>query len=116
MSSRLFEDLREKENITYHVASYVHNIADVGFIDLDIGVSTDPNLTSEADPNHYYTAINGFNRNVERLKTETISEEDFATLLKNAESIGLITDDDYGSIQFADCCGYHFAAIFYKKE
>ena len=53
---------------------------------------------------------------VSDVNDETISEEDFATLLKNAESIGLITDDDYGSIQFADCCGYHFAAIFYKKE
>ena len=85
MSSRLFEDLREKENITYHVASYVHNIADVGFIDLDIGVSTDPNLTSEADPNHYYTAINGFNRNVQRIKNEYVSQEELdvaKTILK----------------------------------
>lgn len=52
---------------------------------------------------------------VSDVNDETISEEDFATLLKNAESIGLTTKDDYGSIQFADSCGYHFAAIFYKK-
>ena len=85
MSSRLFEDLREGEKITYHVASHAYNVSDVGFMELEIGVSTDPNLTTEADPNNYHKAINGFNRNVQKIKNEYVSQDELnvaKTILK----------------------------------
>ena len=76
MSSRLFKDLRENEKIAYSVGSDFYNIRDIGVINMEIGTSTDPNMTAEATPENVNKALNGFNRNVERLKTETISEEE----------------------------------------
>ncbi len=80
---------------------------------MDLKEILNKNISIELDVDE-----NGFDGAIEvsDANDETISEEDFATLLKNAESIGLVTEDDYDSIQFADCLGYHFAAIFYKKE
>ena len=80
---------------------------------MDLKEILNKNISIELDVDE-----NGFDGAIEvsDANDETISEEDFATLLKNAESIGLVTEDDYGSIKFADCLGYHFAAIFYKKE
>ena len=76
MSSRLFTDLRENEKIAYAVDSSLYSVNDVGSIELYIGTSTDPNMTTEASPENVNKALNGFNRNINRLKTENVSEEE----------------------------------------
>ena len=80
MSSRLFKDLRENEKIAYHAGSRCYSVNDIGFIDLEIGTSTDPNMTSDASPENYNKAVQGFNRNVQRLKTELVSQDELNTV------------------------------------
>ena len=86
MDSRLFKDLRENEKIAYSVYSTNSVVNNVGILNMCIGTSTDPNMTTEATPDNVNKAINSFKKNVERLKTENVSDEELnmvKTVLKS---------------------------------
>ena len=76
MSSRLFTDLREKEKLAYRVKSTLAKQNDTGIIKLYISTTTDPETVGEGSPENAKKAIAGFNRNVELLKTQPISEQE----------------------------------------
>lgn len=83
MSSRLFQDLRNNEKIAYHVSSNVGRNYDQGLINLEIQTSTE---SDEASSENITKAINAFKRNVERLKTENVTQEELEaakTVLKS---------------------------------
>ncbi len=78
MSSRLFIDLRNNEKLAYHVGSNILNQYDTGMINFEIETSTE---SEEASPDNVMKALSAFKRNVERLKTENVSQEE----LENAK-------------------------------
>ena len=76
MSSRLFTDLRENEKLAYSVSSDLSVQNDTGIITLEINTTTDPETIGEGSPENAKKAIEGFNRNVNLLKTQLVSEQE----------------------------------------
>lgn len=75
-SSRLFMDLREKEKLAYHVRSNYNTNDDIGTFTLKIGTTTENKETGEQSFDNVKKSIEGFNRNIDRMKTEKVSEEE----------------------------------------
>lgn len=76
MSSRLFKDLRENQKLAYSVGSNYFSIKDTGIISLHIGTTTESPDPKEGSPANITKSLEGFNRNVNLLKTENISEKE----------------------------------------
>lgn len=76
MSSRLFKDLRETEKLAYHVSSSIMSIKDTGVMLLNIGTTTDSPDPKEGSPANITKSLEGFDRNVNLLKTENITDEE----------------------------------------
>ena len=115
MSSRLFNDLREAQKLAYSVNSSLLEQNDAGVIMLHIGTTTDSQTPGEETFDNAAKAISGFNKNVELLKSESVTaqELDYAKkilktdLLNSIESnIGLTTqfhenrNSAYGTKEF----------------
>lgn len=86
-SSRLFEDLREKQKLAYSVRSKISKNGNTSAIKLSIGTTTDNKETGENSYDNLQKSINGFQYHVEKLKSERVSQEelDSAKLsIKNA--------------------------------
>ncbi len=75
-SSRLFEDLREKQKLAYSVRSKISQNGDTGVIKLSIGTTTDNKETGEKSFDNLQKSINGFKNHVEKLKSELVSQEE----------------------------------------
>ena len=80
-SSRLFMDLREKEKLAYHVKSNYSSYNDIGLMTLKIGTTTDNKETGEKHFENVKKSIDGFNRHVNKIKSEKVSDEE----LENAK-------------------------------
>ena len=86
-SSRLFSDLREKEKLAYHVKSSTKNYENIGVMSLKIGTTTDNKETGEQSFDNVKKSIDGFNRHIEKIKTEKVTDEELANAklsLKNS--------------------------------
>ena len=83
MSSRLFVDLRENQKLAYSVGSRLCQEKDTGILYLRIETTTESADNKEGSPQNITKAITGFNRNVNLLKTTTVSEKE----LENAKRI-----------------------------
>ncbi len=83
MSSRLFKDLREKQNLAYHVGSYLKNdlqaLHDISRLDFVIETTTDSPDPKEGSPENVNKALNSFERHVNLLKTQMVTEEELQT-------------------------------------
>lgn len=77
-SSRLFSDLREKEKLAYHVKSNTRIYENIGVISLKIGTTTDNKDTGEKSFENIKKSIDGFNRHIEKIKTEKVTDEELA--------------------------------------
>lgn len=102
MSSRLFQDLRNNEKIAYHVASHIGNDYDQGVINLEIQTSTE---SDEASSENITKALNAFKRNVERLKTENVTQEELdaaKTVLKTDTLADLEGSDSKATLVASD--------------
>ncbi len=77
-SSRLFQDLRENQKLAYSVHSNLSLINDIGIIDLRIGTTTENKDTGEISFDNLQKSIEGFNKHIEKIKTEKVSEEELA--------------------------------------
>ena len=73
-SSRLFNDLREKQQLAYGVGSTSHSIGNMGMIKLNIGTTTENKDTNEISYDNIQKSIDGFNKHIQRIKTEKVSE------------------------------------------
>lgn len=80
-SSRLFNDLREKQQLCYRVNSNVRYYGNAGLLKLYIGTTTENKDTKEISYENVQKSINGFNHHIQKLMTEKVSEEE----LKNAK-------------------------------
>lgn len=65
-SSRLFNDLREKQHLAYSVHSEVALMDDIGTIALDIGTTTENLDTNEISYDNVKKSIEGFNKHIEK--------------------------------------------------
>ena len=81
MSSRLFTDLREDKKLAYSVGAEGTYEKDCSAIVLDISTTTDSPDPQEGSPENVRKALDGFERNVNLLKTENISSQE----LENAK-------------------------------
>ena len=80
-SSRLFSDLREKEKLAYHVRSNYETYKNIGVFSLKIKTTTDNKETGEQSFDNVQKSIDGFNRHIEKIKTEKVTNEE----LENAK-------------------------------
>ena len=86
-SSRLFTDLREERKLAYAVKSGIDKVDNTGVMKLSIGTTTENAETGEISYDNVQKAINGFNENIERMKSEKVSEEELESAklaLKNS--------------------------------
>ncbi len=81
MSSRLFSDLRENKKLAYHVSSSICDENDCETIRLNIGTTTDSPNPNEGSPKNVQKALEGFEHNVNLLKTQNVSQKE----LENAK-------------------------------
>ncbi len=80
-SSRLFQDLRETEKLAYSVRSTVNYHDNTGIMKLRIGTTTENKQTGEISYDNVQKSIDGFNRHIQKIKTEKVSEKE----LENAK-------------------------------
>ncbi len=80
-TSRLFNDLREKQKLAYAVKSTVNYNENSGIFKLRIGTTTENKSTGEISYDNLQKSIDGFNKHIEKIKTEKVSPEE----LKNAK-------------------------------
>lgn len=79
-SSRLFNDLREKQKLAYHVKSYLdYNDKDTGVCNLYIKTTTDSNETYK----NIEKSIIGFNSHIKEIQKNGVSKEE----LENAKLV-----------------------------
>lgn len=75
-SSRLFMDLREKEKLAYHVKSNYETNNNIGVFTLKIGTTTDNKETGEQSFDNIQKSIEGFNRHIESIKSNKVTDEE----------------------------------------
>lgn len=85
-SSRLFSDLREKRHLAYSVSSDCNFEDDIGVMTLSIGTTTENKETGLNTYDNIQKSINGFNENIERLKTEKVSPEELECAKKTMKT------------------------------
>ncbi len=76
MDSRLFQDLRVNQKLAYHAASSLCKIKDTGMLILDVATTTESPDPKEGSPENITKALNGFDRNIEALKTTPVSQKE----------------------------------------
>lgn len=73
-SSRLFMDLREKQKLAYRVNSNLSHFGNTGIIKLHILTTTEDGEKETFD--NVKKSLNGFEKHIEKLKTEKITQEE----------------------------------------
>ncbi len=77
-SSRLFNDLREKQKLAYRVESTLDAIGDTGVIALSIKTTTDDKSAGVQQFDNVKKSLDGFKNHIEKLKNEPVSQEELA--------------------------------------
>ena len=75
-SSRLFEDLREKQKLAYRVESEIDYEGDTGIISLGIKTTTDNPGENIEQFDNVEKSLDGFKKHIELLKTQPVSQEE----------------------------------------
>lgn len=86
-SSRLFNDLREKQKLAYDVHSCLGNSHNSKTLALFIGTTTENKDTGEISYDNVEKSIEGFKHHIEKLMKENVTEKELAAAklsLKNA--------------------------------
>ena len=76
-NSRLFNDLREKQQLGYKVNSKVRYFGNTGVLTMYIGTTTDN--ASMGDMENLQKSIDSFNNHVQKIKSEYVTPEELAT-------------------------------------
>ncbi|MBO5435874.1 insulinase family protein, partial [bacterium] len=80
-SSRLFQDLREAQKLAYAVRSGFSITGDTGVMTLSIKTTTENKETGEVSYENLQKSINGFNKHINRIMSENVTEKE----LENAK-------------------------------
>ena len=92
-SSRLFNDLREKQQLAYRVNSSVSYYDNLGLFELYIGTTTENKETGEQSFDNVQKSINGFNKHIKKIMTEKVSEEELKNAKLNLKNM-ILTDTE----------------------
>ncbi|MCM1338604.1 MAG: insulinase family protein [Muribaculaceae bacterium] len=99
-SSRLFSDLRETRHLAYSVDSHIDYTDDIGVMQLYIKTTTENLETGEKSFDNLNKAINGFNENIEKIKTQKVSEEELEAAKKHLKTDLLVfLETNYGKTE-----------------
>lgn len=75
-SSRLFEDLREKQKLAYRVESNIDFVGNTGVMSLGIKTTTDNPLENIKQYDNVEKSLNGFKKHIELMKTTPVSPDE----------------------------------------
>lgn len=75
-SSRLFNDLREKQKLAYRVESSLDFVGDTGVVSLGIKTTTDDKTAGVQQFDNVQKSLDGFKKHIEMLKNEPVSKEE----------------------------------------
>ena len=75
-SSRLFEDLREKQKLAYRVESNIDFVGNTGVISLEIKTTTDNPSENIQNYENVNKSLDGFKSHIEKLKTQLVTQEE----------------------------------------
>ena len=81
-SSRLFSDLREQRHLAYSVSSSWNAVDNIGTIYMKIGTTTENKETGEQTFDNIKKSIDGFNENIQKIKTEKVTPEELEAAKK----------------------------------
>lgn len=85
-ASRLFTDLREAQKLAYHTGSKTEKYGNTGIITMNIGTTTDNPQDTSANSSNITKSLEGFNRNIEKMKNEYITEDELESAKLSAKS------------------------------
>lgn len=75
-TSRLFSDLRETQKLAYRVKSQIDSIGNSGYLLISINTTTDDDFDKENDYHNITKSLDGFNKHINLISTEKVSEEE----------------------------------------
>ena len=81
-SSRLFQDLREKQKLAYRVSSNVRSFEDTGILTMSILSTTDDKKQNDIKYDNLQKSLDGFASHSEKLLNELVSEEELNSAKK----------------------------------
>lgn len=84
--SRLFNDLREQRHLAYMVDSAYQTLGNSGILSLMIKTTTNNTETGEKSLDNIKKSIDGFNENIEKLKTQCVTEEELEKAKRSMKS------------------------------
>ena len=84
--SRLFNDLREQRHLAYMVDSMYETYGDSGIISLVIKTTTNNTETGEKSLDNIKKSIDGFNENIEKLKTQYVTDAELEKAKRTMKS------------------------------
>lgn len=82
-SSRLFSDLRETRHLAYHVEANFEPVDNIGIMTLITETTTENQETGEQTLDNIEKAINCFNENIEKIRTEKVTPEELEEAKKS---------------------------------
>ena len=116
-TSRLFNDLREKQKLAYHVKSKIDKEQTTGTMLLNIETTTDNKSTGEQSFDNLQKSINGFKDNIEKIKNEKVTEEELEKAKLTFKNIILSDNEsvvDKGSSALNSAGGFY--GIDYENQ
>lgn len=75
-SSRLFQDLREKQKLAYRVSSTVQSFEDTGILTMSILSTTDDKKQNDIKYDNLQKSLKGFSNHAEKLMMQPVTEEE----------------------------------------
>lgn len=81
-SSRLFSDLREQRHLAYSVSSSWDVVDNIGSMYMTIGTTTENKESGEQTFDNIKKSIDGFNENIQKIKTEKVTPEELEAAKK----------------------------------
>ena len=94
-NSRLFNDLRETQQLAYSVQSFAEEVGNTWLVTLKIGTNTDSQKDPSASSDNITKSLVGFQKHIEKIKNEPVSKEelDAAKLEIKANILNTIEDN-----------------------
>ncbi len=81
-SSRLFQDLREKQKLAYRVSSSIRSFEDTGILTMSILSTTDDKKQNDIKYDNLQKSLEGFTSHSEKLLNELVSKEELDSAKK----------------------------------
>ena len=90
-NARLFQDLREKQNLAYSVSSGIQQFENTGILTLNIQTTTDDKQENVQSFDNVQKSLEGFKKHIELLQNEYVSDEELQSA-KNRLKQNLLED------------------------